>query len=153
MCAQEAAVALCVGRLRQRKTRFDGVTAEEWHQALVSLCLCCASLGKWEELLLVAARLESAGSRLKELPAALRGQLLLGYMLLGEWEKGGIVFDSVRKADLGEQWAVQEAHCALHANPKQGLRGLLELWAEQGHPVGPIAVRGLLASCQRGELE
>jgi hypothetical protein len=144
---QEGAVTLCMATLDDG---FEGVIDAEWKQALVSLGLCCGVLGRHKDLPMVAEQLEMTGIAVKQLPAALRGQLLLAYMQLGEWDKGGRMFDSCPETDWRPHGLeVQEAYCALHANPRQGLKGLLALAAE-GHPVGAMAVRGLLASCERG---
>ena len=132
-----------------------GLNAQEWQAALVSTALCCAAAGRWEDLLplqyLLSDPLGDCRVPVGQLPQQLQGQLLVACVQLGEWEQGAAVLDSCRKTDWRDLGLpeVQEAACALHANPKQGLKGLLEL-AGEGHPVGPMAVRGLLASYERG---
>jgi hypothetical protein len=144
-------VTLCLQQLAERSEPCcDEISSNKWQQALLSLGMCCVALGRQEDLPLVAEQLELSGVAMTQLPAALRGQLLLAYMRQGEWDKGGRMFDSCPATDWRPHGLeVQEAYCALHANPRQGLKGVLAL-AGEGHPVGAMAVRGLLASCERG---
>jgi hypothetical protein len=148
---QEAAVHVCLALIKDSEECFGGeVAAVAWRQALVSLGLCCTATGMWQDLLLLAERPEMSGDLRAQLPAVFHGQLLVAYVQLGEWEEGRVL-DGTYPAEhwIALGWRVQEAHWALHAHAEAGLKGLLEL-AREGHPVGEMAVRGLLAGCKQG---
>jgi hypothetical protein len=122
-------------------------TEAEWRQALQSLGELSAQMEKWEDVLLVAARLEKPGS---QLPVGLCGLVVRACVQLGLWDKGRSGCDALPAAAWMEQgWKVQEAYWALCPKPRQGLKGLLVL-AGEGHPVGAMAARGLLATCETG---
>jgi hypothetical protein len=131
----------------------EGFDDQLWRGVLASAAHCCAAACRWEDLLMLQELLSDCGVPVGKLHEQLQGQVLVACLQLGEWELGASSLDSCGRADWKARGGleVQEAAWALHANPKQGLRGLREL-AGQGHPVGPMAVKGLLASCQRGGL-
>jgi hypothetical protein len=141
---------LCMDFLRRPSTSVGGVLEPQWQQALLTLVQLCAKQRAWRDLLLVAEHLDASRAQLRHLPEAYCGQLLVSYMQLGAWEEGGDLRDAFPNTYWrGQSGGVQEAYWALHPNPKSGLKGLLELEG-QGHPVGAMAVRGLLAACQQG---
>jgi hypothetical protein len=149
---QAAAAEACLRQVEQYGSLPPpGFDQLGWQGVLASTALCCAAVQRWEEVLLLQELLGDCEVPAGQLPGQLQGQVLVACVQLGEWELGAAVVDSCGKTDWKAQGlvVVQEASCALHANPRQGLKGLLEL-AGEGHPVGAMAVRGLLASCERG---